>query len=195
MFFPIRMILLRMGMIMGVALVVLFAIGLTSIPPSMLYFIIQTTLTSLLIFGVSLRYKDTYSIFKCLSDQPLYILMIACGVYACVTFLKLVTEKREPFIGNNRSTAHTNIRNAEAHCLPELNFDFEQKGDGKMETQDTQNPSCLSVTPELTEDEKYDKVDIYLRDSQESITRILKYLNTANPDERWKTKKEMEMIY
>lgn len=186
-FFPIRMLTLRSGIAGSAMLIALLTVAITKISDNIWYPFVQLATITIGVMALTTRLKGKSPIFEYISMNPIYSLVLAGVLVFCLTFIQYVVEKREPFTESSISIRRTSISNE--FCPPKLDFNFEQGLDTDTERQ---MPGCISDANELTEEQQLDKIDIYLRDSQESIARITGYLNIAKPDERWMSKKEMD---
>lgn len=172
------MMTLRAGITGGVLLLGLLAMGIVSLSDNIWYPLIQMATFTILIVGVTPVLKGSVPLFQYISEDPIRALMVAGILVLFITFIQSLLSDNEKFIGGSQPL-----------CPPKLDFNFEKGLDSDTERQ---TPACISDANKLTEEEELDKIDIYLRDTQESIARITGYLNIARPDERWMSKREMD---
>lgn len=179
-FFPIRMMTLRAGITSGVLLLSLLGFGIVSIPTQVWHPIIQLASFTILLVAMTPMLKEKIPLFEYISSNPQIALLISGAIVCFISFVGFLFESK-------KETCENFNNDDEAFCPPKLDFNFEKvKSGGK-------SGKCSSLDDnKLTEQQQLDQIDIYLRDSQESIARITGYLNMGKPDERWMTKKEMD---
>lgn len=189
MFFPLYIIKLKTGIAAGVFILALLSMGLVSVPDTVWFPIVQISAFTLLLFGVSPSLK-MFGLFEWITHNGLIGALIISAVF--VFFINLIQslfghhQQHEPFLGD-KAIGRTPFKPPNPFCPPKLDFSDPIDTDTERQT-----PSCIANPNELTEEQQLDEIDIYLRDSQESIARITGYLNIARPDERWLSKKEMD---
>lgn len=197
-FLPIEMIKIRLGVAVGVAVLLLISIGIVSIPDGIWYPLIQLPVFTMIIMAISpylqSQFKDKYFIAPIIDNQWLGAFVVSLIIVIAINLLKgLLTPpkkrnwKNESFYGGSSAIGKTPFKNPNPFCPPKLDFRDPLDSDTERQT-----PACIADSNELTEEQQLDEIDIYLRDAQESIARINDYLNVSRPDERWLSKKEMD---
>lgn len=187
MFFPLHMIKLKTGIAAGVFTLALLGIGLVKIPSIVWYPLIQLAVFTIGLFAVAPSLV-AFELFKWITQNgAIGSFIVAAVAVIFINFIQLLFGRNtdERFLGG--AIGKTPLIPPNPLCPPTLDFRDPLDTDSERQT-----PGCIANLNELTEEQRLDEIDIYLRDSQESIARITGYLNIARPDERWLSKKEMD---
>jgi hypothetical protein len=191
MFFPLHMLKIKTGIAAGVAILVLLGMGLASIPNNVWYPVIQIIVFTLGLIALAPSTAGYGGLFEWMSENnPMGPFVVAIGIVAFINIIKSIVEgpgDNESFFGGSAAIGRTPFKNPNPFCPPTLDFRDPIDSDTERQT-----PGCIANPNALTEEQQLDEIDIYLRDSQETIARMNGYLNVAKPDERWLSKKEMD---
>lgn len=203
------MMALRLELIIAVLFIVMVSNMCSFVPDCIWYPLLQLIIFTLLILGSSYYLvgtsSDGFYMFsdhsaRMLIDNPMYCVLIAAVAVLFINFLQSLfgegtnggctIKKKEQFVGDADAIGKTPVILGDPFCPPKLDF-RNMDSDNEAETQG-HTPVGVVDPNRLTEEEQLDKVDIYLRDAQQSIARINNYLNVVRPDERWLSKEEMD---
>jgi hypothetical protein len=188
-FFPFELLKLKTGIAAGVAVLAMIGIVLVNIPDVLWYPMIQLPTFTLLLFVLANKFNHIHIFEKITEHGWIGALTGALIIVFVVNYITLFFGKstNETFYGGSQAIGQTPFKDPIPLCPPKLNFNYELDTDTERET-----PACISDPNELTEEQRLDEIDIYIRDAQESIARVTGYLNTSSPDERWLSKKDMD---
>ena len=208
--FVLRMMALRLEIVIAVIVIAVVSHVFALVPDFVWYPLLQLTCFTLLILAASYYasgsasdgfYMFSNSSAKHLIDNPMYAVLIAVCAVLFINFIQALfgegtspgctVKRREQFVGDADAIGKTPVILGDPFCPPKLDFK-NMDSDNESQTNETQSQACVSNPNRLTEEEELDKIDIYLRDSQQSIARINNYLNVIRPDERWLSKAEMD---
>lgn len=196
-FYPFEMLKLKLGIALGVAILIIIGLGLVSIPDMVWYPMIQIPTFTILFFALSNRYSNVV-VLDTIAENGFLGAFIGAFIFVfLINVLKITVgsgynnnqsnQTTDSFYGGSSAIGRTPFKYPDPFCPPKLDFKDPLDSDTERET-----PACVADPNELTEEQKLDEIDIYIRDAQESIARITSYLNRSNPDERWLSKKEMD---
>ncbi len=208
----LRMMALRLELMIAVLAIVLVSNLCAIVPDCVWYPSIQLVSITLIVLCTSYYFADTQTLnssAKLLIDNPMYCVLIASGIVLFINLLQSLfgensvsegctIRRMEQFSGDANEIGTSPVILGDPFCPPKLDFNNidsdneSQLRDESRVGEESQKQSCVIDQNQLTEQQKLDKIDIYLRDSQESIARINNYLNVSRPDERWLSKEQMD---
>ena len=189
-FFPLQMLKLKTGIAAGVGVLILLGMGIVSIPDGIWYPSAQLIVFSALLFAASPSLEQFGEPFQWIvKNTPYGAIGVAFIIVLFINFIKTLFggNSNERFVGGSSAIGRTPFKNPNPMCPPTLDFTDPLDSDSERQT-----PACIADGNALTEEQQLDEIDIYLRDAQESIARMTKYLNVAGANERWLSKKEMD---
>ena len=188
MFFPLQMLKLKTGIAAGVGILVLLGLGLASIPNNVWYPVIQTAIFTMGLIVATPSLYPYGGLFQWMDENsPMGPFFVAISIVLFINIIKSIMEGDSHGKPERFTIGRTPFKYPNPFCPPKLDFTDPLDTDTERQT-----PACIADQNALTEEQKLDEIDIYLRDSQETIARITGYLNVAKPNERWMSKKEMD---
>lgn len=179
--------------ILGTSITSSILIGLLFFPNRLWNIIVQLIAMSLLIVLITPYTSNYFEPLKLVEDNPWTSVLFASIVVIFVNMYQVLFPEydrfnEESFVGSENAIGHDIYKLPRGFCPPEL--DLKNNIDTDTEPQQS---SCLpNVTDQLAQETKLDDIDTYLRESDEAIRNVNKYLKTEHPDERWLSKKHME---
>lgn len=152
-------------------------------PDMLWYMLIQTILFSTIIYVLSPTLAKYYDMFKIIVKEPLYIVPVTLLLVLLINFVKYL------FGSSNENEKYENFEVIDTDTEPQHSYEHrmmsnDNNNDGNCDIQDNLNI--------LTEENKLNDIDVALQETHTEIDKIIKYLQTNQPDERWLSKKQMD---
>lgn len=157
-------------------------------PDMLWYMLIQTILFSTIIYVLSPTLAKYYDMFKIIVKEPLYIVPVTLLLVLLINFVKYL------FGSSNENEKYENFEVIDTKVI-DTDTEPQHSYEHRMMSNDNNNNGNCDIQDNLnilTEENKLNNIDIALQETHTEIDKIIKYLKTNQPDERWLSKKQMD---
>ena len=163
-------------------------------PDILWYMLIQTILFSTILYVLSPTLAKYYDMFKIIVKEPLYIVPVTLLLVLLINFIKYLFGSEifdsEIFNSEHRDENYEHFNSIDTKLI-DTDTEPQHSYEHRMMSNDD-NCDIRDNLNILTEETKLNDIDVALQETHTEIDKIIKYLQTNQPDERWLSKKQMD---